>query len=43
MRLKKLTKKGPVLALGRLLSSVSPGRKKGPQGPQGDKGGPPWA
>ncbi len=36
---KKLTKKGPELALGRVLGSASPFAKKGPQGPQGGMGG----
>lgn len=36
---KKLTKKGPDLALGRLIGSASPFAKKGPQGPQGGAGG----
>jgi hypothetical protein len=36
---KKLTKKGPELALGRVLGSASPFAKKGPQGPQGGAGG----
>lgn len=36
---KKLTKKGPELALGRVLGSASPFAKKGPQGPQGPQGG----
>lgn len=37
--IKKLTKKGPELALGRVLGSASPFAKKGPQGPQGGMGG----
>jgi len=32
---KKLTKKGPELALGRVLGSASPFAKKGPQGGRG--------
>ena len=36
---KKLSKKGPDLALGQILGSASPFAKKGPQGPQGGMGG----
>ena len=35
---KKLTKKGPGLALGQLSGSASPVPKKGPQGMQGGMG-----